>query len=67
MVAPFEIFLGGKSMSSTCCFCSSHSDCLQEWTFSPEHDVLVTAEKWHEAVTMAVLHEEIQKIMCKKI
>jgi len=56
MVAPFEIFSGEKSMSSACCFCSSHSDFLQEWSFSPEHDVLVTAEKWHEAVTVAVLH-----------
>jgi len=40
---------------------------LREWTFSPQRDVLVTAEKWHEAVTMAVLHEEIQKIIYKKI
>jgi hypothetical protein len=53
-------------MSSACCFCSSHSDCSQEWSFSPEHDVLVTAQKWHKAVTMAVLHEEIQKKLCAR-
>jgi len=53
-------------MSLACCVCNSHTDCLQEWSFSPEHDVLVTVEKWHGAVTMTVLHEEIQKIVCQK-
>jgi hypothetical protein len=39
---------------------------LQEWSFSPEHDVLVTAEKCHEAVTMAVLHGDTKKLFARK-
>jgi ribulose-5-phosphate 4-epimerase/fuculose-1-phosphate aldolase len=60
-------FLGGKSCHRHAVSVAAIQTICWNGHFSPEHDVFVTAEKWHEAVTMAVLHEEIQKIMCKKI